>query len=41
MMNWPEFDGNGDLPVGIYQATLDETLQYFGTGNVQRRLVAR
>jgi hypothetical protein len=38
---WPEFDFNGDLPEGIYQATLPEVLQYFGTGTVQRHLVAQ
>jgi hypothetical protein len=41
MKIWPEFDTNGDLPVGIHQATLTEVLQYFGTGTVQRRLVAQ
>ncbi len=40
MMKWPEFDDLGDLPVGIHQATLDEVLQHFGTGNLQRHLVA-
>ncbi len=39
MKKWPEFNHNGDLPVGIHQATLDEVLQHFGTGSVQRRLV--
>ena len=41
MKKWPEFDDRGDLPEGIYQATLDEVLQHFGTGSVQRRLVAQ
>ena len=36
MEKWPEFDDNGDLPIGIYQATLTEILQNFGTKNVQR-----
>ena len=39
MKQWPEFDKNGDLPVGIHQATLAEVLQHFGTGSVQRRLI--
>ena len=36
MKKWPNFDDNGDLPAGIYQATLNEILQNFGTENVQR-----
>ena len=41
MKHWPEFEHNGDLPVGIHQATLAEVLQYFGTGTLQRRLVGQ
>ena len=41
MNQWPEFDNNGDLPVGIHQATLAEVLQHFGTGTVQRRIVGQ
>ena len=41
MKKWPEFDTNGDLPVGIYQATLTEILQNFGTGTVQRYLLGQ
>ncbi len=40
-MTFPEFNDDGDLPVGIYQATLQETLEHFGEGSLQRRLVAR
>lgn len=36
MKKWPEFDSKGDLPVGIYQATLIEILQHFGTGTAQK-----
>ena len=36
MKKWPEFDSKGDLPVRIYQATLTEILQHFGTGTAQR-----
>ena len=36
MKKWPAFDSNGDLPIGIHQATLTETLQHFGTGTLQR-----
>ena len=41
MKEWPEFDSNGDLPIGIHQATLTETLQHFGTGTVQRYLLGQ
>ena len=41
MQQWPDFDTNGDLPVGLYQATLPEVLAHFGTSTLQRRLVAR
>ena len=36
MKKWPEFDSNGDLPIGIHQATLTEILRHFGTGTLQR-----
>ncbi len=41
MKKWPAFDNNGDLPIGIHQATLTEILQHFGIGNPQRELVGR
>ncbi|MEP6923728.1 MAG: hypothetical protein ABI954_04615 [Pyrinomonadaceae bacterium] len=40
-MSFPDFNKNGDLPVGIYPATLQETLDRFGEGSLQRQLVAR
>lgn len=40
-MPFPEFNENGDLPVEIYKATLEEVLEYFGQGSLQRQLVAR
>ncbi|CAN5153810.1 hypothetical protein BH20ACI1_BH20ACI1_26550 [soil metagenome] len=39
-MTFPEFNENGDLPVGIYKATLEEVLDHFGQGSLQRQLVA-
>jgi len=39
-MQWPEFDSNGDLPVGIHQGTLAEIIEHFGAGTLQRQLVA-
>jgi hypothetical protein len=41
MKQWPEFDENGDLPIGIHQATLAEVLHHFATSTVQRRLVGQ
>ena len=41
MKRWPDFNLKGDLPVGIYQATLEEIIEYFGAGSLQRQLVAR
>jgi hypothetical protein len=38
---WAELDDQGDLPVGIHQATIDEVVQHFGAGSLQRRLVAQ
>lgn len=41
MKIWPEFDTNGDLPVGIHHAKLDEVLEYFGISTLRRRLIAQ
>jgi hypothetical protein len=41
MNEWPEFNEHGDLPVGIYRATLPEALEHFGVGTPQRCIVAR
>ncbi|MFN0124530.1 MAG: DUF6932 family protein [Blastocatellia bacterium] len=41
MSDWPPFDANGDMPVGVYQATLAEVLQHFGTGTLRRQMMAR
>lgn len=40
-MPFPEFNEIGDLPIGIYQATLQEVLEHFGENSLQRRLVAQ
>lgn len=39
-MIFPYFNQDGDLPVDIYPATLQEVLDHFGQGSLQRRLVA-
>jgi hypothetical protein len=36
----PDFNEEGELPVGVHPATLSETLARFGQGTVQRRAVA-
>ena len=41
MKEWPDFNSNGDLPVGIHQATLAEVVDLFGTKTLQRRIVAQ
>ncbi len=41
MKKWPAFDNNGDLLVGIYQATLTEILQHFGIATRQRELIGQ
>jgi len=41
MQKWPAFHENGDLPVGIYRATLGEVLEHFGTATLQRRLIGQ
>lgn len=41
MRKWPAFDRNGDLPAGIYRATLAEVLEHCGTASLQRRLVGQ
>lgn len=38
---WPEFNSEGDLPVGIYQASLSDVIEHFGAGTSQRRIVGR
>jgi len=38
-MPLPPFDSQGDLPAGVYQATLAEVLSRFGHGTPQRQLV--
>jgi hypothetical protein len=36
----PAFNPEGDLPPGVYRATLSDVLQRFGEGSAQRRAVA-
>ena len=39
-MSLPAFNQEGDLPPGVYRATLSEVIQRFGMGTVQRSIVA-
>lgn len=41
MKTWPDFNDDGDLPVGIHRATLSEVIEHFGAGTLQRRIVAQ
>ncbi len=38
-MSFPDFTDDGDLPVGVYKASLEEVIQHFGTGSAKRRQV--
>jgi hypothetical protein len=38
---WPEFNSEGDLPVGVHQASLSDVIEHFGVGTPQRRIVSR
>jgi predicted nucleotidyltransferase len=35
----PDFNADGDLPPGVYSVTLDEAVQRFGGGSLQRERV--
>jgi hypothetical protein len=35
-MLWPAFNELGDLPIGVYRATLAEVIAHFGHGTPQR-----
>ena len=35
-MLWPAFNELGDLPVGVYRATLSDVVAHFGHGTAQR-----
>ena len=41
MKKWPAFNRDGDLPVGVHQATLTEILQHFGTTTRPRELIGQ
>jgi hypothetical protein len=39
MKKWPKFDKNGDLPAGIYKASLSDVINHFGKGSFQRAIL--
>jgi hypothetical protein len=39
-LSLPAYNEEGDLPPGVYTATLSEVLSRFGQGSIQRRAVA-
>ncbi len=41
MKKWSKFNEDGDLPPGIYRATLSEVIKHFGTSTPQRRIMAQ
>src|SRR6266508_2756081 len=40
-MPLPDFNSDGDLPEGVYQAAISEVVARFGGGTAQRRAVTR
>jgi hypothetical protein len=40
-MLWPAFNELGDLPIGVYRATLAEVIAHFGYGTPQRVTIYR
>ncbi len=38
-MTLPDLNDAGDLPEGIYKATIDEVVSQFGSGTAQRKIV--
>lgn len=41
MSSFPEFNEQGDLPVGIYKVTMQEVIEHFGKGSLHRQVVAQ
>jgi len=40
-MSFPNFTDAGDLPGGIYRASLNDVIQHFGAGSARRRQVSQ
>jgi hypothetical protein len=41
MKKWPKFNKNGDIPTGIYKASLSDVIDHFGKGSFQRAILAQ
>ena len=41
MFEWPEFNSEGDLPVGVYRVSLSDVIDHLGTRTPQRRIVGQ
>ena len=41
MFEWPEFNSEGDLPVGVYRVSLSDVIDHLGARTPQRRIVAQ
>lgn len=39
-MSFPAYNPEGDLPAGLWPATLSETVLQFGSGSTQRQIIA-
>ncbi|MGH7492573.1 MAG: DUF6932 family protein [bacterium] len=40
-MSVPDFNAEGDLPVGVYRSSLQEVIQHFGVSTAKRMQMAR
>ena len=40
-MSFPKFNAEGDLPVGVHRASLQEVVEHFGRGTAKRLQMAR
>ena len=41
MKKLPRFNKNGDLPRGIHKSSLNDVIEHFGKGNLQRAILAQ
>jgi hypothetical protein len=41
MKKWPGFNENGDLPAGIYQASLKDVIEHFGKATLKRSILGQ
>lgn len=41
MRAWPQFNADGDLPVGVHTGTLAEVVAHFGRSGLRRVVLSR